>query len=76
LLLARVYVTLIPTGNDPHSPGDSFSFRSANPPRDWLLASDWNREYPGPELPADVVDETAGLYREIYGLLTGVDVRG
>jgi len=43
--------------------------------RDWLLASDWNREAPGPELPADVVEETSRLYREIYQRLTGEEVR-
>ena len=43
--------------------------------RDWLLASDWNREPPGPELPADVIEETSRLYREIYKRLTGEEVR-
>ncbi len=43
--------------------------------RDWLLASDWNREPPGPELPPDVVAETARRYAEIYNRLTGDEVR-
>ncbi len=43
--------------------------------RDWLLESDWNREPPGPELPPDVVAETARRYREIYRRLTGAEVR-
>ena len=43
--------------------------------RDWLLGSDWNREPPAPELPADVVDETARRYREIYQRLTGAGVQ-
>jgi phosphoribosylaminoimidazole-succinocarboxamide synthase len=43
--------------------------------RDWLLASDWDREPPAPELPTDVVEETSRLYREIYRRLTGEDVR-
>ena len=43
--------------------------------RDWLLGSDWNREPPAPELPADVVDETARRYREIYQRLTGAEVQ-
>jgi phosphoribosylaminoimidazole-succinocarboxamide synthase len=43
--------------------------------RDWLLASDWDREPPGPKLPADVIEETARRYREIYRRLTGEDVR-
>ena len=43
--------------------------------RDWLLDSDWNREPPAPELPPDVVDETARRYREIYQRLTGAEVQ-
>jgi phosphoribosylaminoimidazole-succinocarboxamide synthase len=43
----------------------------ANPPsfdkqyvRDWLLASGWNKQPPGPELPPDVVARTAEKYAE------------
>ena len=43
--------------------------------RDWLLGSDWNREPPAPELPSDVVEETARRYREIYQRLTGAEVQ-
>ncbi|MCH7579788.1 MAG: phosphoribosylaminoimidazolesuccinocarboxamide synthase [Chloroflexi bacterium] len=43
--------------------------------RDYLLASDWDREPPGPELPQEVVDETARRYRDIYKRLTGEDVK-
>jgi phosphoribosylaminoimidazole-succinocarboxamide synthase len=43
--------------------------------RDYLLASEWNREEPGPELPDDVVQETSRRYREIYRRLTGEDMR-
>jgi len=43
--------------------------------RDWLLASDWNREPPAPELPPDVAEETSRLYREIYERLTGEQVK-
>ena len=42
--------------------------------RDWFLESDWNREEPGPELPDEVVAETARRYREIYQRLTGEEV--
>ncbi len=38
--------------------------------RDYLLASGWDREPPAPELPQEVVDETARRYREIYKRLT------
>ena len=39
--------------------------------RDWLLASGWNREPPGPALPPDVVDRTAAKYWEAFTRLTG-----
>jgi phosphoribosylaminoimidazole-succinocarboxamide synthase len=39
--------------------------------RDWLDASGWDREPPPPELPIDVVAETAARYREAYERLTG-----
>lgn len=38
--------------------------------RDWLIASGWNKQAPGPELPADVVVRTAEKYREALRLLT------
>ncbi len=42
------------------------------PLRDWLEASGWNKEPPPPELPLQVVEETAHRYREAYRLLTGL----
>jgi phosphoribosylaminoimidazole-succinocarboxamide synthase len=38
--------------------------------RDWLTASGWNKQAPGPELPDDVVARTAEKYREALRLLT------
>jgi len=38
--------------------------------RDYLLTLDWDQTYPGPELPADIVQKTAARYREILGILT------
>ena len=43
--------------------------------RDWLLKTDWDREPPGPELPPDVIQETARLYQEVYRRLTGEDLQ-
>ena len=49
----------------------------SNPPsfdkqyvRDWLSASGWNKQPPGPELPADVVARTAEKYAEALRRLT------
>jgi phosphoribosylaminoimidazole-succinocarboxamide synthase len=39
--------------------------------RDWLDASGWKHEPPPPELPADVVEQTAARYREAYERITG-----
>ncbi len=38
--------------------------------RDWLTASGWNKQAPGPELPAEVVARTAKKYQEALRLLT------
>jgi len=39
--------------------------------RDWLEATGWNKEPPAPELPQDVVDQTARRYRDVFHQLTG-----
>jgi len=39
--------------------------------RDWLDASGWDHEPPPPELPDDVVEQTAARYREAYERITG-----
>ena len=39
--------------------------------RDWLDASGWDHEPPPPELPADVIGQTAVRYREAYDRITG-----
>jgi phosphoribosylaminoimidazole-succinocarboxamide synthase len=39
--------------------------------RDWLDASGWDHEPPPPDLPDDVVQQTAERYREAYERITG-----
>ncbi len=39
--------------------------------RDWLEASGWNKQAPGPELPAEIVSKTAEKYREAMTRLLG-----
>ena len=39
--------------------------------RDWLLEAGWDREPPGPELPADVIAGTRNRYLEAFNRLTG-----
>ncbi|MBI4688940.1 MAG: phosphoribosylaminoimidazolesuccinocarboxamide synthase [Nitrospirae bacterium] len=38
--------------------------------RDYLLTLDWDQTYPGPRLPDEIVEKTAGRYREILSILT------
>jgi phosphoribosylaminoimidazole-succinocarboxamide synthase len=39
--------------------------------RDWLTEAGWNRTAPGPELPAEVVEQTRRKYVDAYERLTG-----
>lgn len=39
--------------------------------RDYLDALDWNKQAPGPRLPAEVIEKTAAKYREALTRLTG-----
>jgi phosphoribosylaminoimidazole-succinocarboxamide synthase len=39
--------------------------------RDWLIRSGWSKEPPAPELPAEIVEQTARRYREVFQRLTG-----
>jgi phosphoribosylaminoimidazole-succinocarboxamide synthase len=39
--------------------------------RDWLDESGWDHEPPPPDLPEDVVEQTAARYREAYARITG-----
>ena len=58
-------------------PADQYA-EGKNPPsfdkqfvRDYLETLDWNKTAPGPKLPAEVIEHTAGKYREAYERLTG-----
>ena len=39
--------------------------------RDYLETLDWNKQAPGPRLPAEIIAKTAEKYREAYRRLTG-----
>ncbi len=58
-------------------PADQYQ-PGSNPPsfdkqfvRDWLEASGWNKQAPGPELPAEIVTKTSEKYREAMSRLLG-----
>jgi len=42
--------------------------------RDYLDRLDWDKTAPGPELPAEVVEQTARRYRRIFEILTDQDL--
>jgi phosphoribosylaminoimidazole-succinocarboxamide synthase len=44
--------------------------------RDWLTASGWNYEPPAPELPTEVIEQTAERYRTAYRVLTERPLHG
>ncbi|MCX8005355.1 MAG: phosphoribosylaminoimidazolesuccinocarboxamide synthase, partial [Burkholderiaceae bacterium] len=39
--------------------------------RDWLQRQPWNQAPPAPDLPAEVIEQTARRYREALTRLTG-----
>jgi phosphoribosylaminoimidazole-succinocarboxamide synthase len=58
-------------------PADQYQ-PGSNPPsfdkqfvRDWLEASGWNKQAPGPQLPAEIVAKTSEKYREAMTRLLG-----
>ncbi len=55
-------------GYTPGQPQPSFDKQYV---RDYLEHIGWNKQPPGPELPADVVAATQSKYREAYRLLAG-----
>jgi phosphoribosylaminoimidazole-succinocarboxamide synthase len=42
--------------------------------RDYLERIGWNKQPPGPDLPADIVEATSAKYREALRILTGSDI--
>ncbi|MGA3175298.1 MAG: phosphoribosylaminoimidazolesuccinocarboxamide synthase [Syntrophorhabdales bacterium] len=43
--------------------------------RDYLNTLDWDKTYPGPGLPPEIIEKTAGRYREIFEILTESPLR-
>ena len=56
---------------DRYEPGHSQPSFDKQYVRDWLDRSGWDHEPPPPDLPADVVEQTAARYREAYERITG-----
>lgn len=49
-----------------YKPGESQPSYDKQFVRDYLLTLDWDKTYPGPELPQDIIEKTADKYREAY----------
>ncbi|MEZ6117379.1 MAG: phosphoribosylaminoimidazolesuccinocarboxamide synthase [Pirellulaceae bacterium] len=56
---------------DEYEPGRSQSSFDKQFVRDWLESTDWDKNSPPPELPADVVQQTRSKYIEAFERLTG-----
>jgi len=56
---------------DDYEPGRSQLSFDKQFVRDHLETLDWNKDYPGPELPAEVIEATSARYLEAYRILTG-----
>lgn len=58
-------------------PAESYEAGHAQPSfdkqylREYLETLDWNKQYPAPELPPNVIEATAARYREAFKILTG-----
>ena len=44
--------------------------------REYLETLDWDKQYPAPKLPAEVIEKTAAKYMEAYERLTGKQFQG
>ena len=42
--------------------------------REWLETLDWDKTYPAPTLPEEIIEKTAAKYRECYSRITGKEI--
>jgi phosphoribosylaminoimidazole-succinocarboxamide synthase len=57
---------------DAYSPGGPQPSFDKQPVRDWTEATGWDKAYPGPELPGEVVSSTRARYVEAFERLTEI----
>ena len=57
-----------------YEPGRSQNSFDKQHVRDWLTESGWDKTFPGPKLPQELIERTSSTYKEIYKRLTGNDV--
>ncbi len=56
---------------DDYEPGRAQSSYDKQPVRDWLERQPWDKTYPGPELPPDIVADTRRRYVTAFERITG-----
>jgi phosphoribosylaminoimidazole-succinocarboxamide synthase len=54
-----------------YTPGRSQDSYDKQIVRDYLLTLDWDKTYPGPRLPDEIIEKTAMRYREILNIIMG-----
>ena len=54
-----------------YEPGRAQASFDKQPVRDWLETQPWDKTYPGPELPAEIVDGTRARYVAAFERITG-----
>ena len=54
-----------------YAPGRSQDSYDKQIVRDYLLTLDWDKTYPGPRLPSEIIRKTAARYSEILKIITG-----
>jgi phosphoribosylaminoimidazole-succinocarboxamide synthase len=54
-----------------YEPGRAQASYDKQPLRDWLETQPWDKTYPGPELPAEIVDSTRARYVAAFERITG-----
>jgi phosphoribosylaminoimidazole-succinocarboxamide synthase len=54
-----------------YEPGRAQASYDKQPIRDWLETQPWDKTYPGPELPAEIVDSTRARYVAAFERITG-----
>lgn len=59
---------------DDYEPGRDQASFDKQYVRNYLLTLEWDKTYPGPELPPDVVEKTSEKYREAYRLITAQEL--
>jgi len=57
-----------------YAPGRGQPSLDKQPLRDWLEAQGWNKQAPGPALPAEIVTATSERYIEAYRRITGEEL--